>query len=268
MKTNMKPKILITNDDGYKARGINLLARMMTSYGQVTVIAPKTPQSAKSAALTLGTRMYLDKISEEEGLRTFALDGTPVDCVKMGVRLFQEEGGMPDLLLSGINHGANTSTASLYSGTLGAAAEAAVYDIPAVGLSLDSHDAEADFSGALKYAAIVVENCLATPPAKGTYINVNVPDIAENEILGIRFARRGNGRWVKEYDAETDETGRPCFVMRGHFQDLETSSEMPQDGSLAGDHTALSCGYVSIVAHRIDNTDYDEISRLAGNWKL
>lgn len=261
-------KILITNDDGYKAKGINLLAQMMRAYGDVTIIAPTISQSGKSAALTLGKRMYLETISEEPGLRIFALDGTPIDCVKMGVRLFLEEGSMPDLLLSGINHGANTSTASLYSGTLGAAAEAAIYDIPAIGLSLDSHEPDADFTGALRYGERVVQACLKEPMAKGTYINVNVPDIPADDILGFRFARRGLGRWVKEYDEEFDEEGRRCFVMRGSFQDLEASSELPSDGSITGDHTTVHKGYVSVVAHTIDNTDYGELKRLESIWKL
>jgi len=261
-------KILITNDDGYKAKGINLLAQMMRRFGEVTVVAPKEPQSGKSAALTLGKRMYLETVSEEPGLRIFALDGTPVDCVKMGVRLFQDEGGMPDLLMSGINHGANTSTASIYSGTLGATAEAAIYDIPAIGLSLDSHEPDADFTGALRFGEKVVATCIKEPIAKGTYLNVNVPDIPADEILGFRFARKGLGRWVKEYDEEFDEQGKRCFVMRGRFQDLETTEELPSDGTLAGDHTTINNRYVSIVAHTIDTTDYAEVNRLASVWKL
>lgn len=263
-----KMKILITNDDGYTARGINLLAQMMRKYGEVTVVAPKISQSGKSAGLTLGKRMYLETAADEPGFRVFVLDGTPVDCVKMGVRLFLDEGGLPDLVLSGINHGANTSTASLYSGTLGAAAEAAVYDIPAIGLSLDSHEPDADFTGALRYGEKVVQACLKEPMAKGTYVNVNVPDIPADDILGFRFARRGKGRWVKEYDEEVDDEGRKCYVMRGRFQDLEAATELPADGSPAGDHTTIHNNYVSVVAHTIDNTDYAEVERLASIWKL
>lgn len=261
-------KILITNDDGYKAKGINLLAQMMRRFGDVTVVAPKESQSGKSAALTLGKRMYLETVSEEPGLRIYALDGTPVDCVKMGMRLFLDDGILPDLLMSGINHGTNTSAASLYSGTLGATAEAAIYDVPAIGLSLDSHEPDADFTGALRYGEKVVEACIREPMARSTYLNVNIPDIPADDILGFRYARRGLGRWVKEYDEEFDEQGRRCFVMRGQFMDLEDSDKMPADGTLAGDHITIKNRYVSIVAHTIDNTDYNEVARLASIWKL
>lgn len=260
-------KILITNDDGYRAKGINLLMNAMRRFGEVTVVAPKETQSGKSAALTLGRRMYLESVSEEPGLRVFALDGTPVDCVKMGVKIFQNEGMMPDLLISGINHGSNTSTASIYSGTLGAAAEAAIYDIPAIGLSLDSHDPDADFTGALRYGEKIVDTCIREPMARGTYLNVNVPDIPADDIIGFRFARKGLGRWVKEYDDEVDENGVPCYVMRGRFMDLEPDAVLT-DGEPAGDHVTVRNRYVSIVAHTIDTTDYNEVARLASIWKL
>lgn len=260
-------EILVTNDDGYKALGINLIAGFLRKYGNVTVVAPLEPQSGKSASLTLRQPMYLDKIRDEEGLRIYTLTGTPVDCVKMGVKLFVDEGKFPDLLVSGINHGSNASAASLYSGTLGAAAEGTIYGIPSIGLSIDTHDPEPDFGIVLKYGAKILDRAMETGFDNGVYLNVNFPDIPADEAAGIRFARQGRGRWVKEYEDGRDESGRDCFVMVGAFKDLEDDSA-PCCDSLCGDHKLVQDKYISIVPHRIDTTDYQEASRLASIWEF
>lgn len=258
-------EILITNDDGYLAKGINVIAEFMKQWGNVTVVAPKTPQSGKSGSITLAVPLYLEEIRKEENLRIFTLTGTPVDCVKMGVRILRNEGRTVDLLVSGINHGSNTSAASVYSGTLGAATEGALYDIPSIGFSINTHDPDPDFEGVLRYAGIILDKYFETGLSRGTFLNVNVPDIPADEIKGIRIARQGAGRWVREFEAVTEADGSEHFAMMGMFEDMEPS--YVSGGYIQGDHRLMQDGYVSVVPHRIDTTDYLEAERLCGLWE-
>ncbi|HIZ85984.1 MAG TPA: 5'/3'-nucleotidase SurE [Candidatus Coprenecus stercoravium] len=254
-------EILITNDDGIDAEGIHVLAGIMSRYGNVTVVAPLHPQSGRSAALSMDTPLYLEQVSNEDGMRVFTFNGTPVDCVKAGINECYPEGTQPDIVVSGINHGANCSVASIYSGTLGACIEGAVYEIPSIGFSLCTHDAHPDFSPVLKYADTIMEQFLANPPEKGTYINVNFPAIPADQIKGIRLARKGRGRWVEEFDTHYDSQGRKYFMMAGHFENHE------KEGS-NGDHWLVYRHYISVVPHKVDNTDYQELERLGSTWNF
>lgn len=253
-------KILITNDDSINAEGINLLAEIMRNYGEVTVVAPLLPQSGKSAALSLGQKLFLNKIHEEEGLRKFTFTGTPVDCIKIGINECLS-GEVPDLIVSGINHGSNCSVASLYSGTLGACIEGTIYGVPSIGFSINTHSTSPDFSCVIKYIDTILQNFLDNPPVPGIYLNVNFPDLPAEKIAGIKFARRGKGMWVKEFDTIEDPENGKHFVMTGHFHNLEEVENL-------GDHKLVKQGYITIVPHKIDNTDYSEIERLSGSWKI
>jgi len=257
-------EILVTNDDGLNARGVKEAATLMRTYGNVTVVAPSEPQSGKSASISLENTLRLNLIESvpaEEGLgslRVYSFTGTPVDCVKMGVNLFINEDRMPDLLVSGINHGSNASVASIYSGTLGAAAEGAVYDIPSIGLSMNTHKAEPDFEGVLHYSRIIMDKLLKTGISKGIYLNVNFPNIPLEEIKGLKIGHQGHGRWVREFEKRTDPRGREYYWIIGRFLNLDKAPD--------ADHNLVDDGYVSIVPHRIDNTDYQEIERLRDLW--
>lgn len=261
-------EILVTNDDGYQARGIHVLALMLRSYGNVTVVAPREPQSGKSVSLTLDKPLMIEQpetqpASETLGsLRVYTLTGTPADCAKLGINLYLHEGRLPDLLVSGINHGSNASAASIYSGTLGAAVEGTLYDIPSVGLSINTHADNPDFEGTLFYGRQVIDWVLADGIKRGIYLNVNVPDIPKDQIRGIRMARQGAGRWVKEFDHRVTLRGKHYFWMVGEFEDQEAI------GATDADHNLVNSGYVTIVPHRIDTTDYEELERLRENWKL
>ena len=151
-------EILITNDDGIDAEGIHVLAGIMAGYGNVTVVAPLHPQSGKSAALSMDTPLYLKQVKDEPGLREYTFNGTPVDCVKIGINECFPKGELPDIVVSGINHGANCSVASLYSGTLGACIEGTVYEIPSIGFSLCTHKPHPDFSPVLEFDTHYDEN--------------------------------------------------------------------------------------------------------------
>lgn len=259
----MKKKIdiLITNDDSINAKGIHVLAKIMKQYGDVTVVAPAEPQSGKSAAFSLATPQHLKKVHEEDGLRMYSFEGTPVDCVKLAMNLFFTE-KHPDLIMSGINHGPNFSVASLYSGTLGACIEGTLYEVPSIGFSINTHSDDPDFSGVEHFGKIILDKFFETPHAKDTYLNINFPNLPPDQINGIKMARRGLGRWIKEYEIHQDNEGGEYYFMKGEFENLETHPEL-------GDHTLNVLGkYVTIVPHKVDTTDYEEIERLKSLWKL
>ena len=262
--TQKQLQILVTNDDSYLSKGIQTVSDILSQYGNVTVVAPKEVQSGMSAALTLTRPLRLAKEWEKETsngnyIRVYSFTGTPADCVKIAMNEFFLE-KKPDLLISGINHGSNASVASVYSGTLGATAEGTIYGVPSIGLSIDTHNPDADFSGVEKYLPQILENFLANPPQKGVYLNINFPKGGVESIKGIRFAKQGDGMWIKEFDKRTDPHGREYYWMTGHFLDTETDP--------AGDHRVVGDGYISIVPHNIDTTNYQEMERLKECWQL
>lgn len=253
-------KILITNDDGVKSKGISALTEMMRDYGEIIVVAPFEAQSGMSAALTIGKPLRLTELKSEENLTVYACSGTPADCVKMAMnQLFNDT--KPDLLVSGINHGSNASVASIYSGTLGAAAEGTVYGIPSIGFSLASHNPDADLNAAIKFGKIIVDQFLKNPPESGVYLNVNFPPLPEKKIMGIKLAKQGKGQWIKEFEQRKDPYGFNYYWMTGEFNNID-----PTDSD--ADHNMIASGYISIVPHNIDNTDYAEMKRLRSLWQF
>lgn len=265
-------EILITNDDSIDAKGITVLATLATEFGNVTVVAPAAPQSGKSASLTLDQTLRLHKLSEAPAggnfgsIRYYSLSGTPADCAKMGVSLLLKEGKRADALFSGINHGSNASVAALYSGTLGAAAEGAVYDLIAAGFSLDTHKSDPDFNPSIHYTREIMKMIFESGISKGTYLNVNIPNIPLEEIKGIKIERRGKGRWEHEFEERVHPHGHSYYWMVGSFFDYEGDDD--PEGALQGDKRVVDMGYVSVVPHKVDNTDFQEIERLKKAWKL
>ena len=257
-------RILITNDDGYQAKGIKVLAEIMKQFGEVTVIAPKHHQSGMSMAVSLGFKQIAHK---DLGGGWHYVDATPASCVKFGLNTMFL-GNFPDVVVSGINHGSNAATASCYSGTLGAAMEGALNGIPAIGVSLDTIHPDADFSGVEKYFGDIFKNLTENWPAKrGIYYNVNFPNIPADDIKGIRTGVQGMGRWVREFkEWDLDhyakygitpklEEGEDLYMMVGDFED---DPENPENA----DHRLVAEGYVSVVAHNLDCTDYEETANL------
>jgi 5'-nucleotidase len=248
----------------------------MKKYGNVTVIAPKHHQSGMSMAVSLGFKQIAHK---NLGEGWHYVDATPASCVKFGLNtMFLEK--HPDVVVSGINHGSNAATASCYSGTLGAAEEAALNGIPAIGVSLDTLHPDADFSGVEKYFGdIFVDLIKNWPDRHGVYYNVNFPDIPTEQLKGVRAGSQGMGRWIKEFkewdiahyekygitpemlgqrSEPQHEEGEDLYMMVGEFLD---DPRNPDDA----DHHLMSEGYVSVVAHNVDNTDYQEVERLRKN---
>ena len=267
-------RILLTNDDGYKAKGIQVLAEIMKEFGEVTVIAPKHHQSGMSMAVSLGFKQIAHK---DFGNGWHYVDATPASCVKFGLNtLFLNN--YPDVVVSGINHGSNASTASCYSGTLGAAAEAALNGIPAIGVSLDTLHPDADFSCVKEYFGEIFGKLMEEWPSKhGIYYNVNFPYIPLEQIKGIRIGVQGMGRWIREFK-EWDlghyskygitpemlgqsstpvlEEGEDLYMMVGDFEDDPRNADN-------ADHRLVAGGYISVVAHNIDCTDYEETKRMS-----
>ena len=266
--SNKQKEILVTNDDGFQSKGIRELMQMLREFGNVTVVAPTTAQSGKSASITLDMPLMIEKLrtepaTEELGsLRIYTLTGTPVDCAKMGINGFIKEGRMPDILVSGINHGSNASAASIYSGTLGATIEGTLYDVPSVGLSICTHDENPDFSAVLHFSRLIIRRVLEDGLRRTIYLNVNFPAIPLEQIRGIRMARQGQGRWIKEFDHRITRRGKHYFWMVGEFEDQEAV------GAPDADHHLVDAGYISIVPHSIDTTAYDEVERLRDLWNL
>ena len=274
-------RILISNDDGYKAAGIHVLARVMAAFGEVTVVAPKYHQSAMGIAVSLGVKQLAYKDLPEEGPGRWSyLDATPASCVKFGLQ-YKFEARNPDLVVGGVNHGSNASTGSNYSATMGVAEEAAINGIKAIGVSLTSHRADADFSAVEALLPGIVRRLLDTWPDNrpGLYYNVNFPDIPLEEIKGVKWARQGKGHWIKEFEdwdevrlaasGLTDaflwqhqrvqlEPGETAYFMKGEFVNDDSNAD-----NLA-DHLLLKDGWVTVVPCQADPTDYAWLEEQGG----
>lgn len=269
-------KILISNDDGYKAAGIHVLARVMSQFGDVTVVAPKFHQSAMSTAVSLGVKQLAYKDLPEEGPgRWTYLDATPASCVKFGLE-FKYENRDPDLVVTGINHGTNASTAANYSATLGAAEEAVINGCKAVGVSLCDFRSDADFSAVEALLPGIMKKLLDHWPQHhpGLYYNINFPAVPLEEIKGVRIARQGAGHWIKEFEPWDEsslgvlqdsflwqhyrvnlEDGEKAVFMRGTFVNDDPDPE-------SADHLLLEQGWVTIVPFNAMLTDLAEVERL------
>ena len=194
-------RILISNDDGYKAGGIHALARIMAEFGEVTVVAPKYHQSAMSMAVSLGMKRLAHKALPEEGPGNwYYLDATPASCVKFGLEYFYERRN-PDLVICGINHGSNAATAANYSATIGATEEGALNGCKAIGVSLCNFRPDADFTLVETYLPRILDFLLDNwPEGKyGLLYNINFPDVPVDRVKGVCFARQGKGHWVREF---------------------------------------------------------------------
>lgn len=249
--TSNKPLILITNDDGVQAKGINELVKSLRGLGDLVVLAPDGPRSGMSSAITSLVPIKYSLLREEEGLTVYSCTGTPVDCVKLAINEMLDR--KPDLLVSGINHGGNMAICVNYSGTMGAAIEGCIFDVPSLGVSLLDHDADADFSECRRLGRYFAERTLAEGLPHGTYLNLNVPKTPQ--VKGVKVCRQADGRWIKEFKRSEDAGGRPVFWLTGEF---ESRQPIHPDN----DMLALDEGYASLVPCKVDVTDYHFMSTL------
>ena len=257
MRRDKQKLILVTNDDGLEAKGLASLIRAVEKLGKVVIAAPLEPQSGMSQAITVKHPLRVKK-SQINGCDSYAINGTPTDCVKLAFNQLLPR--KPDLLVSGINHGSNSSTSVLYSGTLGAALEGCVNKIPSIGFSLISYDPDADFEAAIHYAHKIVARILAEGLPQYTCLNVNIPVSPLHEIKGIKICRQTIGFWQEEFDKRTDPGGREYYWLTGEYFNTEPHAEDT-------DEWALRNNYVAIVPMRIDLTCYNTLEKLK-KWKF
>jgi len=245
----MRPLIFVTNDDGITAKGIASLIAVAQDFGDVVVVAPDKPQSGMGHAITVNHPLRLTEVDLFQGVQSFTCSGTPVDCVKLGI--YEVLKRKPDLILSGINHGENTSTNVLYSGTMSAAVEGAMESIPSIGFSLKNFDALADFSCAQVVAKAVIQHVLSSGMPKHVCYNVNVPDVKVSDLKGIKWCKQAHAFWADRFDKRLDQFGRPYYWLTGEF-----SSPDQIEGT---DLHAMELGYASIVPTQFDMTDYNSL---------
>jgi 5'-nucleotidase len=252
-----RPVILITNDDGIMAPGIMNLVEAVKDLGKIIVVAPDKPQSGMGHAITIGHPLRLQKVNVFGDIEAYSCTGTPVDCVKLAVDKILHR--KPDLCLSGINHGANHSINVIYSGTMSAAVEAAIESIPSAGFSLLDYSIEADFSGARKYARIIVKKMLETPQDKHTVLNVNFPPLPPDHLKGIMVCRQAYAKYEEDFMERLDPHGRKYYWLTGEFVNFDKGKDT--------DVWALANGYVSVVPVQFDLTHYDLKAKLEKLWK-
>lgn len=253
---NKKPLILVTNDDGITAPGIRALVEVAKEFGTVVVVAPDSPQSGMGHAVTLNKPLRMHPSQVFEGIESYECSGTPVDCVKIAVDKVLNR--KPDLCVSGINHGSNSSINIIYSGTMSAAVEAALEDIPSVGFSLCDFAYEADFSTAQDAARKIIPQILSKGLAHNTLLNVNVPK--GTKINGIKVCRQAYAKWEEEFDKRQDPHGRDYYWLTGKFVNKDRGQDT--------DEWALEHGYVSVVPVQFDLTAHHGINFINENWDI
>ncbi len=250
--------ILVTNDDGLEARGLKSLIKILRPLGRIVVVSPMEGRSGMSHAITVKTPLRIKKIREEENLEIYGCNGTPVDCVKLALNQVLKK--KPDLLVSGFNHGSNSSVSIFYSGTMAAALEGCINGIPSLGISLVNHSPDADFTATEHYGKKIISKVIANGLPKSICLNVNVPKIPLDNIAGIKVCRQNKGYWQEEFDIRTDPHGKKYFWLTGKFNNSEPEASDT-------DEWALANNYISVVPTQIDRTCYDTI-KIIKNWDL
>ena len=257
--TDKKPLILVTNDDGITAPGIRALIKIAKQLGDVVVVAPDSPQSGMGHAITVNNTIFCDPVKkiQNQAHREYSCSGTPADCVKIATQEIMKR--KPDLCVSGINHGSNSSINVIYSGTMSAAVEAGVEGIPAIGFSLLDYSLEADFSHCAKFAKNIMKAVLKNGLNKGIVLNVNIPKLPENKIKGIKICRQANAQWKEDFDKRTNPQGRDYYWLTGQFVNEDKGEDT--------DEWALANAYVSVVPVQFDLTAHRFIKEL-NTWEL
>ncbi len=247
MLKNKERLILITNDDGYWASGLNALIEVIKPYGRVVVVAPEKGESGKSHSITMSLPIRLKRISEEKNITLYSCTGTPVDCVKLALNQVVEQ--KPAMVVSGFNHGSNSSISVIYSGTMGAVIEACFNGIPSIGFSLLDYQEFPDFSASQKIAINIIEKVLAHGLPTNVCLNVNIPKLPFSKIKGIKLARQAMGIWKEEFEKRIDPSQQPYYWMTGDFHNNEPNATDT-------DEWALTHGYASVVPIHTDLTAY------------
>lgn len=248
-----KPIILVVNDDGYQAKGLKALTEVVKNYGEVYVVAPDGPRSGMGHAITMELPLRMSLVQEEDDCHIYKINGTPVDCIKMAQKVILRNRHI-DLVVSGINHGSNSSVSVIYSGTMAAVIEACFENTKAVGFSLLNYDPNADFTTAQKWVAKIVKKVLREGLPDYTALNVNIPDVKDEAIKGIRITRQAHACWKEDLEPRQDLFGRPYYWLSGYLENHDFAEDT--------DEWALSHQYVSVQPVQFDMTAHQQIKNL------
>lgn len=253
-----KPFLLLSNDDGFAAKGIQELIKVLRPMADLMVVAPSGPRSGASGSITSEHPLRCKKIESAPGFSLYSCTGTPVDCVKLALHDLVLR--TPDMVIGGINHGDNSSVNVHYSGTMGVVIEGCLKKIPSVGFSLCNHAEDADFTPTFPYIQRIVEEVLQHGLPVGTCLNVNFPDV--KDLKGVRICRQTDGVWTNEFVKSVHPRGGNYYWLTGSYRNDEPEA---QDT----DHWALDHGYVAITPTQIDVTAYTLMKQLNHwNWQL
>lgn len=254
----IKPLILVTNDDGVTAPGLKTLIEVMCELGDVVVVAPDSPQSGMGHAITLNSVLHLDELTKKgDAYKTYSSSGTPADCVKIAINEVLNR--KPDLCVSGINHGSNSSINVIYSGTMSAAIEAGIEGIPAIGFSLLDYSWDANFEPSKPYIKKITQQVLEKGLPTDVILNVNIPNLSEEALKGIKVCRQARANWKEKFDKRQTPQGRDYYWLTGTFENYDDGEDT--------DEAALEKGYVAVVPVKFDLTAHHAIQEL-NNWKL
>lgn len=251
-----RPLIFVTNDDGISAPGILFLVKLAKKFGDVVVIAPDKPQSGMGHAITINSTLRIQATKYHNVQTEYSCSGTPVDCVKMAVNNILQK--KPDLVLSGVNHGSNSSINVIYSGTMSAAIEGALEGASSIGFSLCDYSIDADFSQIEAFVEKIIAGVLKNKLPQGVCLNVNVPKLKADEIKGIKVCRQAKANWVEEFEERHDPYNRAYYWLTGKFVNFEPESTDT-------DEWALSNGYISVVPTQCDLTAHEHLKRISDN---
>ena len=249
-------KIIITNDEGIATTGIKALTEVMHELGEIYIIAPDSAQSGMGHAITINSTLELKHIPGFLGTENaYSCTGTPVDCVKMGVHEVMKT--RPNLCVSGINHGSNSSINVIYSGTMSAAVEGGIEGIPSIGFSLCNYSWDANFENIKPFIKKIALEVLEKGLPEGVILNVNFPKT--DNIKGIKICRQAKAAWEEEFDKRTNPMGKEYYWLTGKFVNHDNGEDT--------DEWALANDYISIVPVHFDLTAYHAIQQL-NSWDL
>ena len=248
-----RPLILVTNDDGINAPGIRTLISVVKDIGDVIVVAPDSPQSGMGHAITINSTLHSSRITPKNSeIIEYSCSGTPSDCVKLAINELMPR--KPDLCVSGINHGSNSSINVIYSGTMSAAIEAGIEGVPAIGFSLLDYSWNADFSHSKDLIRKITLNALNNGIPKGVVLNVNIPAVKKSDIKGVKICRQAKAYWVEEFDKRKNPLGQEYYWLTGKFVNKDQGEDT--------DEWALKNNYISIVPVEFDLTAHHAIQGL------
>ncbi|WP_162340138.1 5'/3'-nucleotidase SurE [Cyclobacterium salsum] len=252
-----KPLILVSNDDGITSRGIRVLVDVMKQLGDVVVVAPDSPQSGMGHAITIGNTLRLSEEEIFQDVMAYKSSGTPADCVKLAKHYVLKD-KKPDLIVSGINHGSNTSISVLYSGTMSAAIEGAIEGYPSIGFSLCDYSSQADFSHVEHYVYEIAKQVLDFGIPKGVALNVNFPPKRNEAMKGIKICRQARAKWQEDFEERYDPNGRKYFWMAGNFVNFDKGED--------NDEWAIANNYAAVVPCQFDMTAHHAIAQINNDW--